>query len=141
VLGGLNTSAGTITTLDGLDTAQDSQHATTQGTLSTISGYIDTEIAAILADTNELQADWANGGRLDLLIDSIVAATVTFAEAYAAKGAAPTLPQLLYEVRALLAEKAISGTTMTTKKIDGTTSAGTFTLDSATAPTSITRAT
>ena len=29
-------------------------------------------IAAILADTNELQTDWANGGRLDLLIDSII---------------------------------------------------------------------
>lgn len=28
-----------------------------------------------LADTNELQTDWANGGRLDLLIDAIKAAT------------------------------------------------------------------
>jgi hypothetical protein len=31
VLGGIDTSAGTITTLDALDTAQDAQHATTQG--------------------------------------------------------------------------------------------------------------
>jgi len=38
--------------------------------LSTVAGYLDTEIAAILADTNELQTDWANGGRLDLLLDS-----------------------------------------------------------------------
>ena len=29
-------------------------------------------VAAILADTNELQTDWVNGGRLDLLIDSII---------------------------------------------------------------------
>ncbi|GAI98736.1 unnamed protein product, partial [marine sediment metagenome] len=29
------------------------------------------DLAAILADTNELQTDWANGGRLDLLIDAI----------------------------------------------------------------------
>lgn len=36
---------------------------------------VDTEIAAILADTNELQTDWANGGRLDLLIDAIMAKT------------------------------------------------------------------
>jgi hypothetical protein len=28
--------------------------------------------ADILADTNELQTDWVNGGRLDLLIDSII---------------------------------------------------------------------
>jgi len=32
-----------------------------------------TDITAILADTNELQTDWANGGRLDLLVDSIIA--------------------------------------------------------------------
>ena len=32
-----------------------------------------TSIAAILADTNELQLDWANGGRLDLLLDQIIA--------------------------------------------------------------------
>lgn len=31
----------------------------------------------ILADTNELQGDWANGGRLDLLIDAILADTGT----------------------------------------------------------------
>lgn len=29
------------------------------------------DITAILADTNELQGDWANGGRLDLLIDEL----------------------------------------------------------------------
>ena len=29
-----------------------------------------TEILAILADTNELQADWVNGGRLDLILDA-----------------------------------------------------------------------
>jgi len=29
-----------------------------------------TKLAAILADTNELQADWVNGGRLDLILDA-----------------------------------------------------------------------
>ena len=33
---------------------------------------LDTNITAILADTNELQTDLVNGGRLDLLIDSII---------------------------------------------------------------------
>ena len=33
------------------------------------------DTAAILVDTNELQADWTNGGRLDLIIDAIVADT------------------------------------------------------------------
>lgn len=49
--------------------------------LTTIAGYLDTEIQAILADTNELQTDWANGGRLDLLLDA------------AASGTAPTADQ------------------------------------------------
>lgn len=40
-------------------------------TLDTIKG----DTAAILADTNELQTDLANGGRLDLLIDAIKAKT------------------------------------------------------------------
>jgi hypothetical protein len=48
---------------------------TLPATLATIAGYLDTEIAAILADTGELQTDWANGGRLDLLIDAIKAKT------------------------------------------------------------------
>lgn len=30
----------------------------------------DPDVATILADTNELQTDWANGGRLDLILDA-----------------------------------------------------------------------
>lgn len=33
------------------------------------------ETAAIVADTNELQTDWVNGGRLDLLLDATLADT------------------------------------------------------------------
>lgn len=163
-----------------------------------------TTIPAIVADTNELQTDWANGGRLDLIldarasqasvdtIDGIVDAilldtaeigaagagltavpwnaawdaevqsevtdalnaydpptkaetdallTTALTESYAADGAAPTLTQALYAIQQFLQEKAISGTTMTVNKLDGTTAAMTFTLDSDTAPTTITRAT
>ena len=32
-----------------------------------------TQLAAIVADTNELQTDWTNGGRLDLILDSVLA--------------------------------------------------------------------
>jgi hypothetical protein len=46
---------------------------TLDGKLNTIDDFLDTEVAAILADTNELQTDWVNGGRLDLLIDAIKA--------------------------------------------------------------------
>lgn len=34
---------------------------------------MDAQLAAIVADTGELQTDWTNGGRLDLLIDGLIA--------------------------------------------------------------------
>lgn len=66
---------------DGLTSAQQTAIRTAVGLatpnldtqLGAIDDFLDTEIAAILADTNELQTDWANGGRLDLLVDSIIA--------------------------------------------------------------------
>jgi hypothetical protein len=42
----------------------------TQASVDTIDNFLDTEIAAILADTNELQTDWVDGGRLDLILDA-----------------------------------------------------------------------
>lgn len=34
------------------------------------SANLDTQLAAIVADTNELQSDWVNGGRLDAILDA-----------------------------------------------------------------------
>jgi len=44
-------------------------------------------------------------------------------------------------VWSLLAERNLSGTTLTAKKLDGSTTAMTFTLDSSSSPTTQTRAT
>ncbi len=60
-------------------------------------------------------------------------------ESYAADGAAMTPEQALYMIWAMLSEKSISGTTLTVKKLDGSTTAMQFTLDDGTSPTSITR--
>jgi hypothetical protein len=38
---------------------------------------VQTDTTAIVADTNELQTDWVNGGRLDLIIDAILADTLS----------------------------------------------------------------
>src|SRR5262249_20176795 len=67
--------------------------------------------------------------------------TTALTEAYASDGSAATLSQLLYMIWSLLAERSISSTTLTAKKLDGSTTAMTFTLDSSSAPTSQTRAT
>lgn len=39
------------------------------------SANLDTQLSAIVTDTNELQTDWVNGGRLDLLLDATLADT------------------------------------------------------------------
>jgi hypothetical protein len=57
--------------------------------IAAILAAVDTEVAAILADPNELQTDWANGGRLDLIIDAILADTVEIGTAGAGLSAIP----------------------------------------------------
>lgn len=67
--------------------------------------------------------------------------TTAMTESYGTDGSAMTLAQAQYVTMQGITEFAISGTTKTVKKLDGSTTAYTETLDSATAPTSITRAT
>ena len=100
------------------------------------------ETANIVADTNELQTDDVPGliaALNDLSVADVLTTQMT--EAYAADGVAPTLAQALFLIQQTIGDFAISGTTMTVKKLDGSTTAGTYTLDSASAPTSRTRAT
>lgn len=56
-----------------------------------------------------------------------------------ADGSMPTPAQALYGIYQFLTEKSLSGTTLTVNKPDGSTALMTFTLDSGTNPTSITR--
>jgi len=172
----------TITTYTGNTVQTGDTYALANGSAGFVA--IDTVVDAILVDTNELQTDWADGGRLDLIQDIIAVDTTTdipaliataqadldtitgsdgvtlataqgnyapakvadilttaLTEAYAADGAAPTLTQAVMLILQHLSESSISSTTKTVKKLDGSTSAATFTLDDATTPTSITRAT
>jgi len=80
---------------------------------------------------------------LDALNDITAASiyTTQMTEAYAADGVAPTMAQALFLIQQYLTEKAISGTTITIKKLDGVTTAATLTMDSSTNPTSATRTT
>jgi hypothetical protein len=81
----------------------------------------------------------ANNDKTGYALSATGSAALT--EGYAADGAAPTLNQMLYQIWSALSEFSITGTTITAKKLDGATTAMTFTLDSATVPTSRTRAT
>lgn len=101
-----------------------------------------TQLAAIVADTNELQSDDVPG-LIAALNDPSVADILTtqMTEAYAAAGVAPTLAQCLFYIQQHLRERGISGTTETVKKLDGATTAATNTINDATNPTSVTAAT
>jgi hypothetical protein len=57
-------------------------------------------------------------------------------ESYAANGEPATLAQLLYGISAVMSNIAQDGNTLTANRLDGVTPAMSFTLDSATAPTS-----
>ena len=91
------------------------------------------KFAAGAIDANALATD---------AVTEIVGGVLTTAmtESYRSAGASPTLAQTAFELLAHMGDSSISDTTKTLRKLDGTT-AKTFTLDSATTPTSITEAT
>lgn len=112
---------------------------------------VSADIAAVKADSAAVLQDTGTDGvvvaaaskadyRLSATgVNDILRTALT--EGYAADGAAPTLEQFLFMVWGLLAERSVAGTTLTARRLDGATAAMTFTLDSATEPTSQTRAT
>ena len=121
-----------------------------------------TQLSAIVGDTNELQTNQGNwltatgfstldaagirtaiglaAANLDTQLGK-ADLTAALTEAYRSTGATGSAAQLLYEILAHLGEFAITSTTKTTKKLDGSTTAKTYTLDSDTNPTSITEST
>lgn len=102
------------------------------GTWATATGF------AVAGDQMDL-VNAPNATALAAIFSKVVTTALT--ESYAANGAAPTLTQAILLIQQSLHQFAISGTTRSVKKLDGTTEAATFTFDSATAPTSTTRAT
>lgn len=67
--------------------------------------------------------------------------TAAMTESYAAQGATLTAVQALYGINQFLSQHSTSATTWTVKKRDGSTTAKTYTLDSATSPTSLSETT
>lgn len=106
--------------------------------LSTIDDFLDTEIAAIKAKTDNLPAAPAATGDIPTVSQIW---TTALTEAYRSAGAAGTAAQLLHEILQNLTEFSISGTTKTVKKFDASTTAKTYTLNDATTPTAITETT
>ncbi|HUX03034.1 MAG TPA: hypothetical protein VMY35_18905, partial [Phycisphaerae bacterium] len=96
--------------------------------------------AAALAD-GTIVVGTINDGAVSAAVVADIFSTTALTESYAADAAAGTPAQLLYLILQGISEFAISSTTKTVKKLDGSTTAATYTLDDETSPTSITRAT
>lgn len=142
------------TVLSTLATASSTTASSIRAALGLASANLDTQIAALPSASAvrvEMDANSTKLANLDAAISTRAtpaqvltqvqtANTTAVAESYAANGQNATPAQLLYMIYAMLANKDISSTTLTARKVDGTTAAMTFTLDSATSPTSVTRA-
>lgn len=103
---------------------------TVNSKLDTIDDYIDTEIAAIKAKTDLITVPPTTSDIATAVF------TTTMTEAYPSDGSEFTLAQALYLLYSTFAQFTISGTTITCKKLDGSTTSATFTMDSSTTPTS-----
>jgi hypothetical protein len=80
------------------------------------------DIDAILADTNELELDWKNGGRLDLLIDGMPAAVLAATTSEPANLSVKTLNGMIWHLFSRFYHKNTqSATELKTYKADGTT--------------------
>jgi hypothetical protein len=123
--------------------------AGTRSAVGLASANLDTQLTSAIADSSGVttllsRLTSTRAGYLDNLsaapptVSQILTTQMT--ESYAADGTAPTLAQALFLIQQSLHEFAISDVTRTVKRLDGTTTAATFTLDSSTAPTSTTRA-
>lgn len=112
------------------------------GSVGSVTGNIGGNVTGTVAGVTPAAAGAAmaltSGERTTL---AGVVLTTQMTESYRTDGSAPTIAQALCETLGHMGESSISGTTKTVKKFDGSTSAATFTLNDATTPTAITRAT
>jgi hypothetical protein len=106
--------------------------------------WLYSRLGATPAPTDTLIAqqslDWGGAAELGTYAAYAVVMQTPMAEAYATRGAAPTLEQMQFMAWAALSEFGVVGTTLTCRRLDDATAAMTFTLDSAAAPTNRTRA-
>jgi len=92
---------------------------------------VDGEVAVSTLGDDSITSDSVDVSFFNQLFDGEVVP-----ESYADSGQPGTLAALLYMIYACVAQADVTGVTLTTRRLDGSTPAGVFTLDSATEPTS-----
>lgn len=149
----IGTAGAGLTDLGGMSTGMKAEvNAEADTALTDYDGPTNTEMIA----RTRLDADYFSWATDDVAVVTLCATTTTntdmvaapttllttqMTESYATDGTAPTLAQALMLIQQTIGDFAIAGTTITVKKLDGSTTAGTYTLDDGTNPTSRTRTT
>lgn len=90
------------------------------------------------ADNLESMLDGTGGVTLTATLSDL---TTTVTDSIPADGTRPSIKQALYMLTQFMTERSVTSTTVTVNKVDGTTALFTLTLNDATTPTAITRAT
>lgn len=126
------------------DWAHSSKQATLENALPfTPSDDVDLYwVTSIRRDTEPAKFGGSDSAATSAIVEAVESAaifTTALSESYGTDGSALTAAELLYLIYALLGEFATSGTTVTVKKLDGSSTAATFTLDDAGNPTTVTR--
>jgi len=137
VTGNVNGTVGSVTGAVGSVT----------GAVGSVTGAVGSVTSGVTVTTNNDKTGYTVSTLSDKTGMSLSAAgidalfTRALTESYSVAGAAPTVAQSLMLLQQLLGGKfTISGTTLTVYKLDGTTVAATFTLNDASAPTGLLRA-
>jgi hypothetical protein len=106
------------------------------GSVGSVTGAVGSVTGGVTVTTNNDKTGYAlSTAGIDALF------TRQLTQSYAADGTAPTVAQALMLIQQSIGDFSISGTTLTVKQLDGTTTAATYTLNDANNPTSRTRAT
>lgn len=117
------------------------------GSVGSVTGAVGSVTGSVGSVTGAVGSVTGNvGGNVTGTVASVVAAvtvdgTSPLTEAYAAAGTPLTLAKGLYGINQFLGQHSTASTTWSVQKRDGSTVAKTYTLDSATVPTSITETT
>jgi len=118
-----------------VDTAISDAALATAANLATV----DTVVDSILTDTNAILLDTAEIGAAGAGLTAIYTTAMT--EAYATQGSTMSIANGIYMIHQILSDSSFVTTTRTTKKLNQSSTAATHTVDNATTPTSIARAT
>lgn len=114
--------------------------ASVVGAVGSVTGNVGGSVASVVGAVGSVTGSIGSLGATAKTDVSTAVLTTQMTESYAALHAVPTLAQGILELRAFIVENSVVGTTVTAKKVDGSTTAETATINSSTAPTSITRA-